>query len=61
MAGFTVRCNNCGNEIVTGDDYKRKNDRISLYVDLNQYQTMNEWIEITMWCEGCDNSTEFED
>lgn len=61
MAGFTISCNNCGNEIVTGDDYKRKNERISLYAELNSYRNMSEWIEVTLWCESCDNSTEFED
>ncbi|MDF1510697.1 hypothetical protein PZE06_21410 [Robertmurraya sp. DFI.2.37] len=61
MAGFTIRCNNCGNEIITGDDYKRKNDKISLYGDIRQYGTMNEYIEQILWCERCDNNTEFDD
>lgn len=60
MAGFTITCNNCGNKIVTGDDYKSKNDKISLYADVPKYGTMNEYIEKVLWCENCDNSTEFD-
>jgi hypothetical protein len=59
MAGFTISCNNCGNKIVTGDDYKAKNDKISLFAELRQFGTINEYVENTLWCENCDNSTEF--
>lgn len=61
MAGFTIRCNNCGNKIKTGDDYKRKNDKISLYISIQQHQTINEYLDIALWCENCDNNTVFED
>lgn len=61
MAGLIIICSNCGNEIRTGDDYKAKNDKISIYTDVRQYGTMNEYIERILWCENCDNSTEFDD
>ncbi len=61
MGGFTIKCNNCGNELVTGSEVNAKNDKISLYTDVRQYGTMNEYIEKVLWCENCDNNTEFED
>lgn len=61
MAGFTISCNNCGTKIITGDDYKAKNDKISLFTDIQQYGTLNEYTEKILWCENCDNNTEFED
>ena len=61
MAGFTITCNDCGNKIIVGDDYKSKNDKISLYTNIQRYGTLNEYVEKNMWCEKCDNNTEFSD
>jgi len=61
VAGFTISCNNCGNKIVTGDDYKANNDKISLNSNVRQYGTISQYVETFLWCETCENSTDFED
>lgn len=61
MAGFTIVCNDCGNKISTGDDYRAKNERISLFSEVRRYGTAEEYIEKTLWCENCGNNTEFEE
>ncbi|WP_217269812.1 hypothetical protein [Neobacillus endophyticus] len=48
-------------QIITGDDYKAKNDVISLYSDIRNSGTVHEYIDKQLWCENCGNYTEFED
>lgn len=52
MAGFTISCNNCGTKIITGDDFKSMNDKVSIFKSNEGF---------FMWCETCENNTEFED
>ena len=59
MSGFTIRCNNCGNNVTTGDDYNAKTNSITLHSTIQSYGSIKEFVENVLWCELCDNSTDF--
>jgi hypothetical protein len=57
MAGFTIRCNDCGNEIITGNDYEAVNGKIDVELG-RKYEDEEPYTFIFCW--KCTNSTIFE-
>lgn len=60
MAGFTIICNNCGNKIVTGDDFEAINGKIDVELGENYIIEDDETFPFTfLFCWKCSNNTNF--
>lgn len=57
MAGFTIRCNDCENELVTSEEHRAVNGKVDVELVCNDE---DENIGSLVFCMKCDNSTVFQ-